>query len=331
VPPAGGMPGRGRSKGTIRMPQTDPLDDGFLFRALLEATPDSVYVKDRQARLLRVSQSMVRNLELAGPADLIGRSDVDLFGTDFGHRTYIEDLRVMETNEPIAGLIESRQLADGSLNWTLTTKLPIKDETGDVVALLGVTREINELKQAEMSLQHLATHDSLTSLPNRFLLMDRLNQALARAERDGVSFGVLFVDIDDFKGINDSAGHEAGDRVLRAIAERLQASVRASDTIARLGGDEFVVVLEHADRDEALVIADRMRTAIIAPIPDQAGNRVVTVSIGISLYPEHAADGPGLLTAADYAMYLAKKSGKDRAAMCPSDDDAGRGTATTTP
>lgn len=308
------------------MPQTEPLDDGFLFRALLEATPDSVYVKDRQARLLRVSQSMVRNLGVAGAAELVGRSDVDLFGMDFGHRTYIEDLRVMETNEPIAGLIESRQLADGALNWTLTTKLPLQDEHGDVIGLLGVTREINELKQAEMSLQHLATHDSLTSLPNRFLLMDRLNQALARAERDGVSFGVLFIDIDDFKSINDSAGHEAGDRVLRAVAERLQTSVRASDTLARLGGDEFVVVLEHADRDEALVIADRIRTAIVAPIPGQAGDHAVTVSIGISLYPEHAADGPGLLTAADYAMYLAKKNGKDRAAMCPADDvpDPGR-------
>ena len=310
------------------MPQTDPLDDGFLFRALLASTPDSVYVKDRQARLLRVSQSMVRNLGLSGPADLVGRSDVDLFGMDFGHRTYIEDLRVMDTNEPIAGLIESRQMADGALNWTLTTKLPIQDDTGDVIGLLGVTREINELKQAEMSLQHLATHDSLTSLPNRFLLMDRLNQALARAERDGVSFGVLFVDIDDFKGINDTAGHEAGDRVLRAIAERLQSSVRASDTLARLGGDEFVVVLEHADRAEAQTIADRIRTAIVAPIPAQAGDHAVTVSIGISLYPEHAADGPGLITAADYAMYLAKKNGKDRTAMCPADDVPGPGKAT---
>jgi diguanylate cyclase (GGDEF)-like protein/PAS domain S-box-containing protein len=312
------------------MPQSDPLDDGFLFRALLEATPDSVYVKDRQARLLRVSQSMVRNLDLAGPEDLVGRSDVDLFGMDFGHRTYIEDLRVMDTNEPIAGLIESRQLADGSLNWTLTTKLPIQDETGEVIALLGVTREINELKQAEMSLQHLATHDSLTSLPNRFLLMDRLNQAVARAERDRGSFGVLFVDIDNFKAINDSAGHEAGDRVLRATADRLQASIRASDTLARLGGDEFVVVLEHADRGEALVIADRIRTAVNAPTPGQDGRHEVTVSIGISLYPEHAADAPGLLTAADYAMYLAKKNGKDRAAMCPADDVAGPGAARTT-
>jgi PAS domain S-box-containing protein len=221
------------------MPDMDPLDDGFLFRALLDSMPDSVYVKDRDARLLRVSQSMVRNLGLADRAELVGKSDIDLFGADFGHRTYIEDLRVMETDEPIAGLIESRQLDDGGLNWTLTTKLPIRDETGQVIGLIGITREINELKQAEMSLQYLATHDTLTALPNRFLMMDRLNQVLARAERDASPCGVLFVDLDDFKSINDSAGHEAGDGVLRSIAERLQSCVRASDTVARLGGDEF--------------------------------------------------------------------------------------------
>jgi PAS domain S-box-containing protein len=163
------------------LPPTDSLDDGFLFRALLDTMPDSVYVKDRDARLLRVSQSMVRNLGLTDRGDLVGKSDVDLFGADFGHRTYIEDLRVMETDEPIAGLIESRLLEDSGQNWTLTTKLPVHDEAGNVIGLFGITREINELKQAEMSLQYLATHDTLTALPNRFLMMDRLNQVLARA------------------------------------------------------------------------------------------------------------------------------------------------------
>jgi len=307
------------------MPPMHSLDDGFLFRALLDSTPDSVYVKDRGARLLRVSQSMVRNLGLADTSEMIGKSDVELFGTDFGHRTYIEDLRVMDTNEPISGLVESRQLADGALNWTLTTKLPVHDEAGEVVGLLGITREINELKQAEMSLQYLATHDSLTALPNRFLLMDRLSQALARAQRDAVPFGVLFVDIDDFKRINDSAGHEAGDGVLRSIAERLQSCVRASDTVARLGGDEFVVVLEHANRAEASVIADRIRAAVSAPINLQRNSHAVTVSVGISLYPEHAGDAAGLLSAADYAMYLAKRNGKDRTAVCPVDEPPGSG------
>jgi diguanylate cyclase (GGDEF)-like protein/PAS domain S-box-containing protein len=295
----------------------DSFDDGFLFRALLDSMPDSVYVKDRDARLLRVSLSMVRNLGYADRAEIVGKSDVDLFGEDFGHRTYLEDLRVMETDEPIAGLIESRLLDDGGQNWTLTTKLPVHDRAGRVIGLLGITREINELKQAEMSLQYLATHDTLTALPNRFLMMDRLNQVLARAERDGSSCGVLFVDLDDFKAINDSAGHEAGDGALRAIAERMQSCVRASDTVARLGGDEFVIVLEHATISEATVVADRVRAAIAGPITLGARRHVVTASVGISLYPDHAGDASGLLTAADYAMYLAKRNGKNRTAVCP--------------
>jgi diguanylate cyclase (GGDEF)-like protein len=265
---------------------------------------------------------MARNLGLADRGDLVGKSDVDLFGADFGHRTYIEDLRVMETDEPIAGLIESRLLDDGGQNWTLTTKLPVHDEAGNVIGLLGITREINELKQAEMSLQYLATHDTLTALPNRFLMMDRLNQVLARAERDASSCGVLFVDLDDFKAINDTAGHEAGDGALRSIAERLQSCVRASDTVARLGGDEFVIVLEHATLAEATVVADRVRAAVARPITLARRSHVVTASVGISLHPEHASDASGLLTAADYAMYLAKRSGKDRTAVCPADERA---------
>jgi diguanylate cyclase (GGDEF)-like protein/PAS domain S-box-containing protein len=307
------------------MPPLHSLDDGFLFRALLDSMTDSVYVKDRDARLVRVSLSMVRNLGVADRAELVGKTDVDLFGADFGHRTYIEDLRVMETDEPIAGLIESRQLDNGGQNWTLTTKLPVHDETGGVVGLLGITREINELKQAEMSLQYLATHDSLTALPNRFLFMDRLNQVLARAERDASTSSVLFVDIDDFKQVNDSAGHEAGDNVLRSIADRLQSCVRASDTVARLGGDEFVVVLEHARLAEASAVADRIRSAVAGPIPFQGRTHAVSASVGISLYPDHAGDASGLLTAADYAMYLAKRSGKDRTAVCPTDERAGPG------
>jgi diguanylate cyclase (GGDEF)-like protein/PAS domain S-box-containing protein len=307
------------------MPRKKPLDDGFLFRALLDSAPDSVYVKDRDARLVRVSQSMVRNLGAGDRAEIVGKSDIDLFGADFGHRTYIEDLRIMETDEPIAGLVESRVLDDGGLNWTLTTKLPVHDEAGHVVGLLGITREINELKQAEMSLQYLATHDSLTALPNRFLLMDRLNQVLARSERDASTSGVLFADIDDFKQVNDSAGHEAGDGVLRSIAERLQSCVRASDTVARLGGDEFVVVLAHANLAEAQVVADRIRAAVAGPIALQGRSHAVTVSVGISLYPEHASDAAGLLTAADYAMYLAKRAGKNRTAVCPTDERAPAG------
>ncbi len=295
------------------------LDDAYIFRAFMETTPDSVYVKDSEARLQRASRTMATNLGFAEPGELIGKRDIDLFGAEFGRRTYIEDLRVMQTDEPVSGIVESRQLVGGGMNWTLTSKLPLHDEMGRVIGLLGVTREINELKRAESNLHYLATHDSLTGLPNRYLMMDRLSQVLARAKRDHTQFGVLFVDIDDFKSINDTAGHDAGDEVLRAVADRIRSCVRASDTVSRLGGDEFVLILEDADRTGSANVAEKIRSAIAIPTTRQRKRLAVTGSVGISLYPEHAADAQGLLTAADYAMYLAKKHGKDRSEAFPAD------------
>ncbi len=155
---------------------SDHLSEEFQFRALMENTEDSIYFKDRECRLMGVSLRMARNLGFTDPLELIGKTDIDLFGESFGRRTFLEDLRIMESNEPIIGLVESRRMADAGLNWTSTTKVPIHDASGAVVGLLGITREINDLKRAELDLQHVATHDQLTDLPNRYLLIDRLGQ-----------------------------------------------------------------------------------------------------------------------------------------------------------
>ena len=125
---------------------------------------------------------MGSDLGYAGPAEIVGKTDVDLFGQEFAQRTMLDDSTVMETDQPLIGLTESRQLESGEVNWTLTSKMPLHDAAGGVVGLLGITREINELKQAEIALQGIATHDTLTGLPNRFLMFDRLNQLLVRAE-----------------------------------------------------------------------------------------------------------------------------------------------------
>ena len=220
-------------------------------------------------------------------------------------------------DRPIIGVIESRQMEDGRTNWTLTTKLPLHDESGAVIGLVGITREINEIRQTEVALQHLATHDTLTDLPNRFLMVDRLHQLLARAKRSGTAFAVLFMDIDRFKEVNDTYGHEFGDLLLRAVAQRLTKSVRQSDTVARIGGDEFVIVLETVHQiGEAEAVANNVRRALARPINIQEHEMKVTVSIGISFYPENGEDADTLLRAADYAMYLAKKEGGNRHLTC---------------
>ena len=292
-------------------------DDLFLFNALMESTADSIYFKDRECRLLRVSRMMANSLGFSDPSELVGKTDIDLYGEAFGQGTRVDDIRVMEMDRPIIGLVESRKMENGQTNWTLATKLPLHDESGAVIGLVGITREINEIRQTEVALQHLATHDMLTDLPNRFLMVDRLDQLLARAKRSGAPFAVLFMDIDRFKEVNDTFGHEVGDLLLHAVALRITKSVRKSDTVARIGGDEFVIIMERVRQvGEADTVASKVERAVAAPYLLQRHRLNVTVSIGISFYPDNGEDPDTLLRAADYAMYLAKKEGGNSHLTC---------------
>jgi diguanylate cyclase (GGDEF)-like protein/PAS domain S-box-containing protein len=283
----------------------------------MESTADSIYFKDRECRLLRASCKMVTDLGFSDSAELIGKTDIDLYGEDFGQRTRLDDLRVMATNRPIIGTIESRDMRDGRTNWTLTTKLPLHDESGTVIGLVGITREINEIRQTEGALQHLATHDVLTNLPNRFLMADRLEQLLARAKRSGTPFAVMFVGIDRLKEVNDTHGHEFGDLLLRAVALRLTESAGKSDTVARIAGDEFVIILDEVrEIGEANAVASNFERAVATPYLLRRSRVNVTVSIGISFYPENGEDVNALLGAAGYAMYLAKRKGGNSHLTC---------------
>jgi diguanylate cyclase (GGDEF)-like protein/PAS domain S-box-containing protein len=300
------------------MSTSDPQSEDFQFHALMDNTEDAIYFKDRACRLLRVSKRMADSLGFSDVSELIGKTDIDLFGETFGQRTFLEDLRIMESDEPIIGLVESRLVGPTETNWTLTTKVPLHDHAGNVVGLMGITREINELKRTELDLQHLATHDSLTGLPNRFLMTDRLNQTLAHGTRTGTVFAVLFLDVDDFKAVNDARGHEFGDLVLQAISAILVSTVRGSDTVARIGGDEFVIILEAlVKREDAGLVADKILANVAKPFMLKRHRVNVTVSIGISIHPDNGDDAEVLLRAADYAMYAAKGQGKNRRLLCP--------------
>jgi diguanylate cyclase (GGDEF)-like protein/PAS domain S-box-containing protein len=279
------------------------LDENGLFSALMDNMADSIYFKDRQCRLMRVSRKMAESLGFNNPAELIDKTDIELFGEEFGNRTRVDDLQVMETGIPIVGLVEGNQTKTGETNWTSTTKFPIRNTKGEIIGLLGITREINDLKKIEMDLQHIATHDLLTSLPNRYLFFDRLDQAILRAKRYQTSFALLYLDLDRFKRINDRNGHDAGDKFLVRVAKHLKDSIRVSDTVARLGGDEFAILMEAIEHEgEAVTIAERIIQGF-----REASMLGVTASIGISIYPRHGEDGMILLKYADDAMYQAKK------------------------
>ncbi|MCZ7525459.1 MAG: EAL domain-containing protein [Acidimicrobiia bacterium] len=189
--------------------------------------------------------------------------------------------------------------------------------TDDVTFLESVAHVIGlavERTRAEDEIRHRAAHDQLTGLSNRVLLLDRLGHALARAGRSGSSLAVLFVDVDHLKAVNDHLGHEAGDRLLQVLAERLQGALRAQDTVARLGGDEFVVVCEEADGLEGtLALASRLREAIRERVAVPGGEVVVSASIGLALWDGiDSATPESLVRDADLAMYQAKALGRDR-------------------
>jgi diguanylate cyclase (GGDEF)-like protein len=185
----------------------------------------------------------------------------------------------------------------------------VKEQDGkDTTVLSSIAWDIRELKQVEQRLRYQATHDSLTGLPNRALLMDRLNQAIHAAERNNTSVGVLFVDLDGFKEVNDTCGHEAANLLLRALAQRLQQGVRAQDTVARYGGDEFVLVVS----DLTLVsdmnrVLQQVREALAEPFQLGKELRRLGASIGMTLYPVDGRDPETLLQGADMRMYEQKR------------------------
>lgn len=172
-------------------------------------------------------------------------------------------------------------------------------------------RELTQRKQNEKKFIHIATHDELTGLPNRTLLKDRLEQALAWARRDHSKIAVLFVDLDNFKPINDGMGHIVGDEILRTMATRMAGCMRATDTIARFGGDEFVVVMtEIRSTEHVEMMADKLCQTLLKPVQLEYGEAVLGASIGIALYPDHSRRPEQLISLADGAMYQIKRSGR---------------------
>ncbi len=191
------------------------------------------------------------------------------------------------------------------------TAVPIHDHGGKIVGGVITMSDVSNLRQAAALLSYQATHDALTDLPNRNMLQDHLHRAISYAHRTGQSIGVLFVDLDNFKSVNDGLGHAAGDQVLEAVAKRLQECHRGEDLVARQGGDEFVVVLDHIEETRQIsVVARKICDALDRPVEIDGRSYFVTASIGISVYPRDGDTVEELLKNADAAMYRAKKKGR---------------------
>jgi diguanylate cyclase (GGDEF)-like protein/PAS domain S-box-containing protein len=193
-----------------------------------------------------------------------------------------------------------------------TSAAPIHDRLGGVIGAVMVAHDVTVARELSHKLARLALHDSLTDVPNRTLLSDRLDQALMRADRTGSSVAVIFIDLDRFKHINDSLGHAVGDDLLRSVAQRLLSCVRSSDTVSRQGGDEFLVLLpDVAQPHDAALCAEKIIAALDAPHRIAEHDLRITASIGIATYPGDASDAEKLLRNADFAMYQAKYTGRN--------------------
>ena len=199
------------------------------------------------------------------------------------------------------------------VSWLLAGSIAI------LVGLFGVYRWAKAREAgASRRIEHLAHYDTITGLPNRALLTDRLGQEIARAKRAEETFAVLLFDLDGFKAVNDTHGHAAGDRVLALVGERSRACMRASDTVGRLGGDEFLAILPGASLEGATIAAEKLRAALQEPYPLGTAAARLSASIGASFFPGDGMDSDALQKAADDALYQAKRSGKNRLAVAPS-------------
>lgn len=214
-----------------------------------------------------------------------------------------------------------------------------KLKTGDELTFTSIVRDISERKRLEERMAHLAHHDQLTGLPNRHVIMDRLEAGFNRALRHKASLAVLFIDLDKFKPINDTFGHAVGDEVLRVVADRLLTTVRKSDTVARVGGDEFIILLEDLNNIEDVeLVAKNVLKILTKAMIIEGSNQTIGASIGIAIYPDHAASQQDLLERADQAMYAVKQSGRNSYRMysselknCPGSEARNKPAEPTTP
>jgi len=244
--------------------------------------------------------------------DVIGRNCRLLQGTDRTQPELDKIRRAIAEQRDGRALLRNYR-KDGSLFWNMLYITPVRDPRSNQVShFVGVQHDITELKRYQDDLEHQANHDALTGLANRNLLKDRLEQSIALAHRYERPFSVTFIDLDNFKLINDSLGHDIGDQVLRIAGERLSACIREGDTVARLGGDEFILlVAEHRQNDSSLRVAQRVVSAISEPFVIGQREFKVTCSLGIASFPHDGTDAETLLRNADTAMYRAKDLGRN--------------------
>jgi len=301
-----------RCVGTVQDVTEDVIKEQRLRQAatVFNSTVEGVMITDDNANIIDVNEAFT-TITGYQRKDVIGQNPKMLASGRHDHDYYQQMWQALRSNGSWSGEIWNRR-SDGVLFPELLTISVVRDEKDQASGYVGVFTDISKLKEAEQRLDHLAHHDSLTGIPNRLLLNARLEQSIKRAARQSSGFVLAFIDLDRFKVINDSLGHQAGDELLKQLADRLVKTVRNEDTVGRISGDEFVLILEDIhDRNSATTVVDKVMGCFYQPFRISGQDVQVTGSMGLTLYPQDGTEVYQLMRNADAAMYQAKDDGRN--------------------
>jgi diguanylate cyclase (GGDEF)-like protein/PAS domain S-box-containing protein len=290
-----------------------PARTDQIFEGIVETIREPLLVLDRDLRVVTASRSFYEFFKVK-PEETLGQ-----FIYDLGDKQWdISKLReLLETILPQQIAFDNYEVEHDFVTIGRRTLLlnarQIEREVGKERIILLAIEDITERKKYEEKIQQMAFHDSLTGLPNRKLFSDRLGIVLAQAKRNKKKVGIVMLDLDNFKDVNDTLGHDVGDTLLKAVAERLSGTLRKSDTVARFGGDEFVLIFPDMEViEEAIQVVQKIIDRFHKPFLIDTHQLVVTTSIGIAVYPNDGMDEEILMKNADIAMYQAKQAGRAR-------------------
>jgi len=279
------------------------------YRSIFENAIEGIFQTSPEGRYLSANPALARIYGYESPEALIAALQ------DIEHQLYVEPrrreefMREMQSQGKVTNFESQVYLRDGSVIWISENARAVRGADGGIRYYEGTVEDISERKMQERRMAHQATHDVLTGLPNRYLLQDRIEQAIRQAAREKTHVGMLFIDLDRLKHVNDTLGHQAGDEMIRVVAQRLRRCLRTGDTVARIGGDEFVLLLPSLLVVEAIVQAKRrVLEATSAPCRIEGQEIQMSCSVGSSLYPQDGQDAETLMRRADEAMYEAKQA-----------------------
>ena len=288
-----------------------------LLASIIQHAPIRVFWKDRESRYVGCNSQFAHDAGLVEAEELAGKSDYEMPWHEQAELYRADDQAVMASGMAKLDFEELQTTPDGRTIWLSTSKVPLRGEDKQIIGVLGIYTDITSRKQAEQQIHNLAYFDPLTGLPNRTLLLDRLRQAMTSSHRSGNHGALLFIDLDNFKTLNDTLGHDMGDLLLKQVAQRLRTCVRAEDTVARVGGDEFLVMLTSLGQSE-LEVASQVEAVgrkILAALDQTYQLEEVlfdsTPSIGATLFKGYQASVDDLLKQADLAMYKSKEAGRN--------------------